>query len=199
MIEGSPYQRLILMNGKTLSAQARGQEERSLQHTLTKRRSESKRQRDERIAKYVAARQQDHPLMGQLTVAFDFKFMSEARIGTQDVYVLHASPRKGYEPPNMSSQVLRGMQGQLWIDKKSFQWVKVTARVISPVSIEGFLAEVEPGTYFELERMPVAEGIWLPKHFAMKSRSKIFHLIGHNTQDDETYLDYRKIEPIKNH
>jgi hypothetical protein len=199
MIEGSPYQRLIAVNGKTLSAQGYNEEERKLQHTLTARQTESKGQRDERIAKYESDRKQDHLLMGQLTVAFDFKLVSEMRMDKHEVYLLRASPRKGYRPPNMESQVLRGMQGQLWIDKKTFQWVKVTARVISPVSIEGFLAEVEPGTYFELERMPVAEGIWLPKHFAMKSRSKIFYLIGHNTQDDETYLDYRKIEPIKNH
>jgi hypothetical protein len=64
-------------------------------------------------------------------------------------------------PSRTESQVLPGMQGRLWIDKKTFQWVKVTARVISPVSIEGILAKVERGTYFELENMPVAEGVWL--------------------------------------
>jgi hypothetical protein len=41
--------------------------------------------------------------------------------------------------------VLTGMEGKLWIDEKTFQWVKVEATVIRPVSIEGFLAEVEPG------------------------------------------------------
>jgi hypothetical protein len=48
------------------------------------------------------------------------------------------------------------MQGKLWIDKDSFQWVKVEAQVMHPVSIEGFLAKVEPGTHFELEKEPVA-------------------------------------------
>jgi len=198
MIEGSSYQRLIAVNGKKLSAQSYNEEERKLQHTLTARQSESKGQQAERIAKYESDRKQDHLLMGQLTVAFDFKLVSEMRMDKHEVYQLRASPRKGYRPPNMESQALPGMQGQLWIDKKTFQWIKVTARVISPVSIEGFLAQVEPGTYFELEKMPVAEGIWLPKHFAMKSRSKIFFVIGHNTQADETYFDYSKIGPVKN-
>lgn len=53
--------------------------------------------------------------------------------------------------------MLRGMEGELWIDEATFQWVKVQARVIRPVSIEGFLARVEPGTRFELEKMPVAD------------------------------------------
>lgn len=46
----------------------------------------------------------------------------------------------------------------------------VEATVIHPVSIEGFLAQVEPGTQFKLEKMPVADGIWLPKHFVSHVR-----------------------------
>ncbi len=199
MIEGSPYQRLILINGKPLTAQVRAHEEMKFQETLATRRSESKHQRGERLAKFESDRKRDHVLMEQLTIAFDFKLMKEARMGPYNVYILRATPRRGYQPPNMQSQALLGMEGQLWIDKNTFQWVKVTARVIRPVSIEGILAQVEPGTYFELEKLPVSEGIWLPKHFVMKSRSKIFFLIAHNTQADETYFNYRKIQPIPSH
>lgn len=84
------------------------------------------------------------------------------------------------------------MQGKLWIDKQTFQWVKIQAQVIHPVLIEGFLAEVEPGTRFELEKRPVQDGIWLPSHFAMKAQAKIFFLFPHRSQDDETYYGYRK-------
>ena len=41
--------------------------------------------------------------------------------------------------------------------------VRVTARVMRPVSIDGILADVESGAFFQLEKMPVPEGIWLPK------------------------------------
>ena len=56
----------------------------------------------------------------------------------------------------------------------------------------GFLARVEPGTRFELEKMPVDNGIWLPEHFAMQSRARIFLLYTSKNQEDETYFDYRK-------
>ena len=62
----------------------------------------------------------------------------------------NTSPR--YEPPNNEAKVLTGMEGMLWIDKTTFQWVKVEATVIQPVSIAGFLAQVQPGTCFELEK-----------------------------------------------
>jgi len=93
--------------------------------------------------------------MQQLTEAFDFTLAGEERMGNHRVYVLDATPRAGYKPPNTETEVLTGMQGKLWIDKKTYQWVKVEAEVIHPVSIAGFLAKVEPGTRFELEKMPV--------------------------------------------
>jgi hypothetical protein len=87
------------------------------------------------------------------------------------------------------------MEGKLWIDEKTFQWVKVEARVIRPVSIGAFLAQVEPGTHFELQKMPVAENIWLPKHFAMKSQAKVLFFFTRKSQADETYYGYHKAGP----
>ena len=78
--------------------------------------------------------------MEQLTKALDFKLVGEQKLGPYEVYVLKATPRPGYEPPNIESKVLTGMEGKLWIDEKTFQWVKVEATVVRPVSIEGFLA-----------------------------------------------------------
>ena len=78
------------------------------------------------------------------------------------MYVPRATPRKKYNPPNLAAKVLTGMHGELWIDKSSFHWVKATAHVLHPVSIEGFPARVEPGTFSELDKMPVEGGVWLP-------------------------------------
>ncbi len=109
------------------------------------------------------------------------------------MWMLKATPRPGYNPPNMETQVLPGMEGELWIDQKTYNWVKVTAHVIHPVSIEGFLAEVEPGTRFELEKSPVGGGIWQITHFSMHSQAKVLHLFGRSSQEDDTYFDYQRI------
>jgi hypothetical protein len=73
--------------------------------------------------------------------------------------------------------------------------VKVEAEVMHPVSIKGFLADVEPGTYFELEKIPVAPGIWLAKHFSMRSHAKVLMLIPKNGEEDDTYFNYHKAQP----
>lgn len=193
MIFGTPYGHLAAINGKALSPQQEKEEQRKLEETIAERRSESVAKRTERVAKYGRSRARDRLMLEQLVQAFDFKLVGQREMGPNTVYVLKATPRPGYRPPNEQAKVLRGMQGTLWIDKNTFQWVKVEADVIHPVTIEGFLAQVEPGTHFELEKMPVTTNIWLPKHYSMKSRSKILFLVNHNTQDDERYFDFRNV------
>lgn len=193
MIDGSPYNRLIAVNGLPLTSQANQDEERKLQQVKTQRHAESQSDRQQRIAKYEQDRRRDNAMMQQLTVAFTFKLIGERKLSGFEVYALRATPKPGYQPPNMATHVLPGMNGELWIDENTYQWVKVTAKVIHEVSIEGFLAQVEPGTRFELEKRPVGDGIWMPIHFEMYSVAKVFFFFGHNTHENETYWDYQRI------
>jgi hypothetical protein len=192
MIDGSPYQRLIAINGKPLSAARQKAEQDKEQHERQARASQSPQQRRNRIAKYETGRRRDNEMMKQLTHAFNFELLGTRALGNFNVYVLKATPRPGYQPVNMSSRVLPGMSGELWIDETTFQWVKVTAQVIRPVSIEGFLAQVEPGTRFEVDKSPVGDGsVWLASHFAMRSNAKVLFMFSHNSQEEDTFWDYR--------
>jgi hypothetical protein len=195
MILGSPYERLVAVNEKPLTSAGEADQKRKLDDVISERKKESAQKRTERIAKYEAERKRDHSLIGELVKAFDFKLLGEQRLNGYDVYVLQAKPRPSYQPPDMETRVLTGMQGQLWIDKNTFQWVKVEAQVTRPVSIAGFLARVEPGTRFELDKTPVSADVWLPRHFSMRSRAKILFLFHRHGQEDDTYFDYHKAQP----
>jgi hypothetical protein len=197
MIEGSPYHQLIAMNGKPLPPDQAAEEQRKQQQATEQRRSESQQQREKRIRKYQSERQRDSAMMEQLTRAFTFTYVGESTVRGFRVYILKAIPNPDYRPPSMELQVLTGMQGELWIDQDSCQWVKVTARVIRPVSIGGFLAQVEPGTQFELEKAPVANGVWLPIHFATRAQAKVLMMFNRLSHDDETYFDYQPAEKSK--
>ena len=195
MILGSPYYRPVASNGRSLTALKSAEEQQRLESTTARRQAESPQETARRIAQYRKDREGDHLLMSQLTDAFDFVFLRQQKLGPHRVYVLKATPRPDYRPPNLETEVLTGMEGTLWIDTKTFQWVKVEAHVVHPVSIAGFLARVEPGTFFQLEEAPVGGEIWLPSHFVMRSRAKILFAFRHNTQADETYFDYRLAAP----
>src|ERR1700741_5241941 len=160
MLFGSPYQRLIAVNGHPINSSKKAEEQEKFEEAVKERRNETPEQRSARIAKFEAERKRDHTMMEQLTTAFDFRLLGNQKLKGHTVYVLGAKPRKDYYPPNRDSQVLTGMEGKLWIDRDSYQWVRVEAHVMHPVRIEGFLAEVEPGTEFELEKMPVSADVW---------------------------------------
>jgi hypothetical protein len=195
MILGSPYERLIRVDGKPLSPADDAAEQRKMQQAIETRRNESAEERTRRVSTYQRGRDRDHLLMNQLTVAFNFKVIGEQKLGPYKVFVLKAKLRPGYNPPTREAEVLTGMEGELWIDEQTFQWVKVEAHVVQPVTIEGFLARVEPGTRFELEKMPVGNGIWLRRHFAMRSRAKILFLFSRDGQEEESYSNYKLQDP----
>jgi uncharacterized membrane protein len=193
MIEGSPYRRLIAVNGRPLPPEERTQQQQSLKETIAERRRETPQARAERIAEYERGRKRDHLLMEQLTDALQFTLEGQRQLGSYRCYVLQATPRPGYQPPDTQAQVLTRMRGKLWIDAKSYQWVKVQATVIGAVSIDGFLARVEPGTRFELDKEPAGDGVWLPRHFSMSVRSMILFVFAYHKQADDWYSNYHKI------
>lgn len=195
MIMGSPYQRLVALDDKPLSPAEQKEQEQKLQETIARRRNETEHERAQRIAKYRRSLQRDDLFLEQLIKAFRFSLAGQQEMEGYKVYVLNAVPRPDYQPPNREAQVLKGMQGTLWIDTKTYQWVRVKAKVMHPVWIEGFVAKIEPGTEFQLDKMPVDDGIWLPKHYAMKARARVLFLFNHNSGDDDTYYDYHKIAP----
>jgi len=192
MIQGSPYQRLVAVNGKPLTSSQADEEKRKQEEAIAQRKNESPQQRSQRITKYQKDQERNHAMMAEMMKAFIFNVVGETRIDGHPVYILKARPRAGYRPPNMETQALTGMEGKLWIEKTSFQWVRVETEVIHPVSIEGFLAQVEPGTRFELENAPVAPGVWLPSHFSMRSRAKVLFLIPRHGEEDDTYFNCHK-------
>lgn len=190
MLFGSRYSRLTAVNGEPLSAERQKEEQRKLEAATQKRARESTAERASRVSGYERERERDQLLLNEMAKAFEFTLTGEETLGGHDVYVLKARPRAGYRAPNSRAKVLTGMEGTLWIEKTTFQWVRVEAEVIHAVSIEGFLARVLPGTRFALEQAPVAGDLWLPTHFTMRARARILFLFSKSDDQDETYSGY---------
>src|SRR5579862_494047 len=192
MLYGSPYQRLIALNGHELNRAKQKEEQEKYEKAVAERQHESADERSQRIAKYQADRKRDQTLIHQMTIGFEFRLLGKRSFNGYRVYVLKATPRPGYKPPDRDSEVLTGMEGTLWIDQKTFQWVKVEAHVTHPVRIEGFIAEVEPGTRFELDKRPVTADIWLASHYSMTANAKVMFLIPHKGAEDDTFFNYHR-------
>jgi hypothetical protein len=196
MIEGSPYNMLVAVNGSELSDAQAGAEKRKLQEEIERRRSESPNARKKRIAQYQKERRQDHALMTEMVNAFDFKLVREETVNGRRCFVLDATPKPTYQPKNRETQVLKGMRGRMWVDAEAFQWVRVHAEVFRPVTFGLFFASVKPGTEFTLEQRAVSGNLWLPSHFSMKVNARML-VFSRQSRDDETYFNYHRSANIR--
>jgi hypothetical protein len=192
MLAGSRYSRLVAVDDKPLLPEDEAKEQQRFETAVARRRQESAKEREERIGQYQKERDQDRAMMSELAKALTFTLSEQQTLGLHAVYVLKGTPRADYHPPNKQAKALTGMQGTLWIDTTNFHWVKAEAEVVRPVWIGGFIARVEPGTRFELEQEPTTDGFWMPSHFSMEAKAKIFLLFSHHEREDDTYVGYRK-------
>ena len=189
MIAGSPYYRLVQVNGEDLSP-AQDAAEQRLTSTIQQRQRETPDAKAKRIAKYQNERYRDQQLLEQLTDAMNSTFSGREVVDSHQVEVFEATPRPDYVPKSMETKVLTGLKGKLWVDESSFRWVKVQAEAVKPISIGGFLARVEPGTQFELQERPINAEIWLSRLFKMQARAKILFLVNKSSDTNESYFNY---------
>ena len=196
MIDGSPYSKLIAEEGAPLSEARQAAEEHKLQQEIARRAHESSGERQKRIAKYAADRERDHHLLSELADAFEYTIAQEQEYNGHDAWILEGKPKPGYVPKNAESKVLANMNVQFWIDKRTFQWLRVEAQVMKSVSLYGALARVGPGTHFMLEQAPVSPNLWLPRHFSVVVKAAALGIINENSSSDEIYRDYRPVGQV---
>ncbi len=191
IIQGSPYHRLIAINGEPLPPAEQRQQAQKMEKAIQKRKRESAQERAERIAKWQKERKEQQLMLAEMAKAFDYTFLGDGTLNGHSVYMFSAEPKPTYEPPNQRAKVLTGMHGKLWIDEQDYHWVKVEAEVVKPVYFEGFLARVDPGTRFVLEKQPVANGVWEPTRFSVSVASRILGFIAHNSEEVDVFSDYQ--------
>ena len=191
MIDGSPYNETIAVNGRRLSPAAQKRKDDKLRREEARRRAESPEAKRKRIAAYQQERRQDHALMREMIRAFQFHLAGTETVDGRECFRVDATPRPGYVPPTRDTKVLTAMRGTLWIDTREYEWVRVTASVFRPVAFGLFIAHVQPGTEFTLDEAPVAGNIWMPVHFRTRVRASVLFW-SKNSDDNETYSDYRR-------
>lgn len=192
MLEGSPYERLVGLNGKPIDSDRVRQEQAKFEREARNRLNETVRQRRARIAKYENDRAEENFLMRQMVSAFTFRLVGQEHIDGVDCYVLNAMPNPEYHPPMEKARALTGMQGRMWIDKARYHWVKIEAQVTKPVTFGFLLARVKPGTRFELEQTPIGD-VWLPKKFIQSVNASVLGFYNIRNQDETYWSDYRSL------
>ncbi|MGB9032883.1 MAG: hypothetical protein WCC27_22360 [Acidobacteriaceae bacterium] len=191
MIDGSSYERLVAIDGRPLPAQEEQAAAARYAAVAEQRSHETEEQHAKRVAQYQKERHRDQMLLEEMGSAMEFHLDGVATVNNRQTFVLRATPRPGYVPNGLETQVLTGMRGTLWVDQETFRWVRVEAEVMHPVNIVGFVARVERGTRFLLEEAPVGEDVWMASRFTMRARAKILFIFSSSSAEDDIWFGYR--------
>ena len=191
---GEPYGRLIEKDGKALTPEEDRKEQEKLDKFTAKRQKESERQRQERLAEMEKRRKRGFEFLQEILDAYDFRIAGEDQIDSNAVWAIAATPRAGYKPRNFRSKFLAKVNGIFWIDRESYDWVKVQAEVMDTVSFGFGLARIHKGTTIEVCQSRNAVGVWLPKSVVLRFSARMALVKKLTGETEVTFDNYRRFQ-----
>jgi hypothetical protein len=194
LLEGSPYFRLLERDDRPLPAAEEKRERTKLEKSIADRMKETPEQRRRRIEDYDKRRERQREAMREVAEAFDFRNAGQDAVDGREVWIVEASPLAGYRPRSGDAKILPYVRGKLWIDQRSYHWVKLEAEVIHPVSWALFLVRLEPGSRIRFDETRVNDEVWLPQHISVAASARLGVFKKLRVQEDTTYKNFRKFQ-----
>ncbi len=162
-IDGSPYRKLIEKNGKPLPASEARKEQEKMDKEIARRRDESPSRRDKRLKAEEKEKAEGIQFREEVLRAFDFKLEGEETVVGEAAWRIAGTPKSGFRPRSRDGKMLAKIQGQLWVAKRSGEWLKFEIETLDKLTFGAFLASVAPGARISSEQMRVNEELWHPK------------------------------------
>jgi len=183
LVDGARFEQLLEHNGQLPSAK----EQRKRDEDLDKLKHEMPEEKTARLRKD----QENRSFLRDVVEAFDFHLIGEEILGGRPAYVLQATPHPGYHAHGKYGKMFPRVEGQLWVDKQDFGWIKVDGEVTQSFSMGLFLARVQRGSHIILEQTCVGDAVWVPKRLEMRASTRILFLKSLDIERILTYSDYR--------
>jgi hypothetical protein len=148
--------KLVELNGKPLTPEQEQGERQRLEALLAHPQWQEKRRRSE-----VGDQKRVSDLLALLPDGLVYQLQGTTVCGAVECWRLSFSPKSGWNPPTMEAEVLRAVTGEMLIDKRQEQLVRLDARFIQDASFGfGILARIEKGGTARLEQSDVGHGDW---------------------------------------
>jgi hypothetical protein len=190
-LDGTPYERLISKDGHALSADEQRREDEKFDRELHKREAESPDERRARIQKY----EKDRAFIKELPEAYDFKLVGEDTVAGRPAWVVTLTPKPGFVPKTSHADLLKHIEGKLWIDKQDLQWAKAEAHIIDTISIGLILARIAPGAHITLDMTRVSPTLWVAKEITINGEAKVLLVHTKNLNEQLTFTGYHTGKP----
>ncbi len=148
--------RLIAINDMPLSAADAAKEEARLSALLSdsgkqRRRKQAEDQDQERVLKVLRA----------LHAAFAYQDAGPADGPSGKIEKFSFQPNAGFTPPDLETQVLTAMTGEIWIDPAHLRVVRLEGHVEHDVDFGwGILGRLNKGGWIAIDQADLGQGEW---------------------------------------
>ena len=177
-LEGAPYKKHTLHNGKPLSTKEQKAEERKLQDV-----AKSRREQKEKTGLFHASFTFEFPL-DQLSTRFTVSPSGEEELDGRKNLVFMAVPPAGADMKQAARDGV-AYEMKFWVDRQDH----VFRRIEGKVAADGMRYEKDTLVTFDFSK--VNGEAWLPSRFYFKGRVRyMLHDIPDETE--QTYSDYKK-------
>jgi hypothetical protein len=183
LVNGARFEQLVERNGQLPSTA----EQKKLDQDFDKLKHETPEERTARLAKL----QENRSFLRDVLEGFDFRLLGEEVLGSRSTYVLRATPHPGYHARGKYGKMFSKVEGQLWIDKSDFGWIKVEGQVTESFSMGLFVARVQRGSHIVLEQTNVGDAVWVPQRLEVRGSARILFLKNLAIERIFTYSEYR--------
>ena len=134
-------------------------------------------------------------ILRMMPTAFLFEYQGVGQGFAAPVQKFTFRPNPRFQPPDMETQALTAMSGELWIDASEERVVRLAGTLQQDTSYGwGILGKLNRGGWLELEQAEVAPHIWRIRHVQLKMtlrivlKTKVF-------DTDERMQNYAPVPP----
>ncbi len=192
ILDGEPYRRMLERDGKPLNADQQRDEQVKLDRETKKLKNQTPAEKQNRLEQAKKRREREFAFLSEIPDLFDLKLEGESTVDGRPVWVVSGAPRPDAQPKTHDAKVLLKVRGRMWIDKATYQWVKVEAETTATISWGVFLARLAPGAKMIFEQTAVSPELWLPKRLFVSGNGRVA-LFKHLIEDQEIqWRNYKK-------
>lgn len=194
MLDGEPYRRMLERNGQTLPPAEQKKQQDKLDRSVARLGRETAEEKRRRLADYEMRRRKEREFLLQIPDAYAFQIEGEAQVDGHDAWVIAGVPKAGYRPKDRDAKPLPKIRGKIWVDKSSYQWVRLEAETTETIAFGLFLARLNPGATLLFEQTRVGDELWLPKRMYMKGAGRLGLIVRIAMDQEITWSDYRRFQ-----
>ena len=182
---GGEVARLIAVNDKPLSSQDEQKEDARLSELLT----DPGRQRHRKQAEDADAARALKVLRA-LPSAFIYQYAGTGQGPSGLVEKFTFSPNPGFDPPDLETEVLTQMAGEIWIDPVHQRVVRLQGHLLQDVDFGwGILGRLNKGGWITIDQADIGDGVWRIVHFQMAMSGRVvFKTRVFDTTEDESHF-----------